>query len=80
MPYNSSLSIVPNHGKLYIEPVTGMGLKSWSLDKEVPPLTPYGDSGRGCYYVSYVRGVVDTDNTYQFWIEIEVSDSVISLQ
>ena len=61
---------------MYIEPVSGMSLKSWSLADIVPPLSPYGEEGRGCYYLNYVRGIEDKDKTYNFWIEIEVGPRV----
>ena len=36
-------SLVPNLGRLYVEPCPGYILSSWFLKDFVPPLTPYGD-------------------------------------
>ena len=50
-----------------------MKLKSWSYDSFIPPVTPYGNGGQGCYYLMYVRGIEDKDKKHKFWIEVEVS-------
>ena len=69
---SSLCPIVPNLGRIYIDPVAGMSLVSWSLDHFVPSPTPYGDEGRGCYYIMFLRGAEDRDERFKFWIEIKV--------
>ena len=65
----------------------GMSLVSWSLDHFVPPPSPYGDEGRGCYFLPYVWGITDKhdeqdkldEEEYKFWIEIKVDSGYSSL-
>ena len=61
---------VPHRARLQIEPISGMNLKSWSLDYYIPRTTPYGD-GLGCYFIQYTRGT--GNGLTKFWIEVEVS-------
>ena len=61
---------VPHRTRLQIEPISGMNLKSWSLDYYIPHTTPYGD-GLGCYFILYTRGT--GNGLTKFWIEVEVS-------
>lgn len=67
---NLGVLVVPHNARLYIEPLEGVAMLSWSLERYVPHTTPYGD-GRGCYYVLYTRGTGEQP-TY-FWIEVKVN-------
>ncbi|XP_019857887.1 PREDICTED: endoplasmic reticulum metallopeptidase 1-like [Amphimedon queenslandica] len=59
----------PPNARLHLQPLPGYSLLSWSLESFIPPVTPYGDEGLGCYYIMYTRG--NGGGETKLWIEVK---------